>query len=79
MRVCGDIGLRSIVALEGLTIERTGAAAALGRETHAAAVHRRGARAALCNQPLKLLTALERGALNAALALAQRPVNNPSL
>jgi hypothetical protein len=42
-------------------------------------VHRRGARAALCNQPLKLFTALERGALNAALAQAQRSVNNPSL
>jgi hypothetical protein len=67
------------VALEGLTTERTAAAAALGRETRAAGVHRRGARAALCNQPLKLLTVLERGALNAALALAQRPVNNPSL
>jgi hypothetical protein len=65
VRVCGDTGVRSMVrkplvgrvALEGLTIERTGAAAALGRETRAAAVHRRGARAALCNQPLKLLTA----------------------
>jgi len=67
------------VALEGLTSERTGAAAALGRETRACAVHRSGARAALCNQPLKLLTALERGALSAALAQAQRSVNNPSL
>jgi hypothetical protein len=28
---------------------------------------------------LKRLTALERGALNAALAQAQRSVNNPSL
>jgi hypothetical protein len=42
-------------------------------------VHRRGARAPLCNQPLKLFTALERGALNTALAPAQRSVNNPSL
>jgi len=39
----------------------------------------RCARAALCNQPLKLLTALERGTLNAALAQPQRSVNNPSL
>jgi hypothetical protein len=77
--VCGDIGLRSIVALDGLTIERSGAAHALGRATRAAGVHRRGARSALCNQPLKLLAALERGALNAALAQAQRSVNNPSL
>ena len=79
MRVCGDIGLRSSVALEGRTSERTGAAAALGRDTRAAGVHRRGARAALCNQRLKLLTALECGARNAALARAQRSVNNPSL
>ena len=87
VRVCGDLGLRSMVrkplvgraALEGLTIERTAAAAALGHETRAEGVHRRGARAALCNQPLKRLTALERGALNAALAQAQRSVNNPSL
>jgi hypothetical protein len=85
--VCGDLGLRSMVrkplvgrvALEGVTIERTGAAAALGRETRADGVHRRGARAALCNQPLKRLTVLERGALDAALAQAQRSVNNPPL
>jgi len=60
VRVCGDIGLRSV-------------------SSRADGVHRRGARAALCNQPLKLLSALERGALNAALAQAQRSVNNPSL
>jgi hypothetical protein len=67
------------VALEGLTSERTAAAAALGRGTRAAGVHRRGARAALCNQPLKLPTALERGALNAAQTQVQWSVNNPSL
>jgi hypothetical protein len=67
------------VALESLASERTAAAVALGRETRACGVHRRSARAALCNQPLKLLTAFERGARNAALARGERRVNNPSL
>jgi hypothetical protein len=67
------------VALEGLTIEPTGSAAPLGRETCAAGVHAavRAPRFAISH--LKRLTALERGALNAALAQAQRSVNNPSL
>lgn len=89
MRVCGDIGLRSIVrkplllgrvALEGRTIERTPATAAPAvRIARCCCAPPRCARAALCNQPLKLLTALERGTLNAALAQPQRSVNNPSL
>ena len=70
--VCKPLMAR--VALEGRTIERTAAAAARAVSSRADGVHRRGARAALCNQPLKLLTALERGALNAALAQAQRSV-----
>jgi hypothetical protein len=79
VRVCGDIGLRSMVrkpllpgrvALEGRTTERT----------RAAAVHRRGARAPRfaishlsCSPPWSACT------LNAALAQPQRSVNNPSL
>jgi hypothetical protein len=67
------------VALEGLIIKRTVAAAARALSSRADGVHRRGARAALCNQLLKLLTAAGGGALNAALAQARRSVNNPSL
>jgi hypothetical protein len=71
--------LVSRIALEGLIIERTVAAAARALSSRAEGVHRRGARAALCNQLLKLLTPARGGARNAALAQARRSVNNPPL
>ena len=69
----------SRIALEGLIIKRTVAAAARALSSRADGVHRRGARAALCNQLLKRLTGARGGAPNAALAQARRSVNNPSL
>ena len=48
----------SRIALEGLIIKRTVAAAARALSSRADGVHRRGARAALCNQLLKRLPTL---------------------
>ena len=81
--VCGCVLRKPLVvsriALEGLIIKRTVAAAARALSSRADGVHRRGARAALCNQLLKRLTGVRGGAPNAALAQARRSVNNPSL
>jgi len=68
------------VALEGRTIEPTLAAAAPAvRIARCCCAPPRRARAALCNQPLKLLTAVGGDTLNATLAQPQQSVNNPSL
>ncbi len=81
--VCGCVLRKPLVvsriALEGLIIKRTVAAAARALSSRADGVHRRGAHAALCNQLLKRLTGVRGGAPNAALAQARRSVNNPSL
>jgi hypothetical protein len=70
----------SRIALEGLIIKRTVAAAARALSFRADGVHRRGARAARfaisylsCSPPRAAARA------NAALARARRSVNNPPL
>ena len=70
----------SRIALEGLIIKRTVAAAARALSSRADGVHRRGARAPrFAISYLSHSPAARGGTPNAALAQARRAVNNPSL